>query len=104
MNGGIKVVAVSDGGCCCTEPEIKEVAETRADDEIILFSRVTCPNCKVVAALLDKKGIAYTKLIADENLDLVSAYGVKQAPTLVVIKDGQFTNYKGIEEIKKYLA
>ena len=102
--GEIKVVGISHGTCCCTEPEVKDVPETRGDDGIILFSRVTCPNCKVVAALLDKKGVAYTKLIADENLDLVAEYGVKQAPTLVVIKDGQFTSYRGIEEIKKYLA
>ena len=101
---GIQVVGISHGSCCTTEPTVCEVTGTKAEDGIILFSRVTCPNCKVVAALLDKKGIAYTKLIADENLDLVAAYGVKQAPTLVVIKDGQFTNYKGIEEIKKYLA
>ena len=94
---------------CCGEaaPVADEVISkntTAAEDGILLFARVTCPNCKVVAALMDKKGIGYTKLIAEENLDLVSMYGIRQAPTLTVIKDGEFVNYKGIEEIKGYLA
>ncbi len=85
---------------------VKEEAAANAtsrEDGIILFSRVTCPNCKVVAAMLDKKGIPYQKLIAEENLEAVLAFGVKQAPTLVVIENGTFKSYKGIEEIKGYL-
>jgi ribonucleoside-triphosphate reductase len=73
------------------------------EDSTMLFATATCPNCKVAAALLDKAGIEFTKLIAEEHPDLVKEFGIKQAPTLVVIKDGNYTNYKGVSDIKKYI-
>jgi len=74
-----------------------------AEDNVILFTTATCPNCKVAAALLDKAGVAYTKLIADENAELAREFGLKGAPTLTVIKNGEFTNHKGVSDIKKYI-
>ena len=73
------------------------------DDGVILFTTATCPNCKVAAAQLDKAGVVFTKLIAEEHPELVAAYGIKQAPTLTVIENGKFTNYKGVSDIKKYI-
>jgi ribonucleoside-triphosphate reductase len=72
--------------------------------KVILFSRLTCPNCRVAEGLLSKAGIAYEKLIADENLDLVRAYGVKGAPTLVITDGENHQNFYSVPEIKKYLA
>ena len=69
-----------------------------------LFSRVTCPNCRVVENLLDKASIAYEKLIADEHIEECRAFGVKGAPTLVVTDGEQVATYYGVPEIKKYLA
>ncbi len=68
-----------------------------------LFTTATCPNCKIAAATLDKAGFDYTKLLADENADLAQELGIKQAPTLVVIKDGEATKYTGVSDIKKFL-
>ena len=73
------------------------------EDSVMLFATTTCPNCKVAAALLDKAGVEFTKLIAEEHPDLVKEFSVKQAPTLTVIKDGAYTNYKGVSDIKKYI-
>ena len=70
----------------------------------ILFSRVTCPNCRVAEGLLSKAGVGYEKLIADENVDLCRAYGVKGAPTLVITDGENHVNYYSVPEIKKYLA
>jgi len=90
-------VQVEEAPAVC-EPEL--ASETKA----ILFSRVTCPNCKVAETLLGKAGVAYEKLIADEHTDLCKQYGIKGAPTLV-ISDGQnHVNYYSVQEIKKYLA
>ncbi len=72
--------------------------------QMILFARVTCPNCKVAASLLDKAGVAYEKIIAEENLDKVEQYGVKQAPTLVVTDGKTFEKYAGVADIKAFLA
>ena len=75
-----------------------------ATGKAILFSRVTCRNCRVAENLLGKAGLAYEKLIADENIDLCKAYGVKGAPTLVITDGEQFESHYSVQEIKKYLA
>ena len=78
--------------------------EVAKDAKAILFSRVTCPNCKVAENLLGKAGVAYEKLIADDNKDLCLRYGVKGAPTLVITDGENHVNYYSVPEIKKYLA
>ena len=86
--------------------EIKEVKEqvTAGAGKAILFSRVTCPNCRVAEQLLQKSGIAYEKLIAEENIELCKQYGIKGAPTLVITDGEAFDSYYSVPEIKKYLA
>ena len=69
-----------------------------------LFTTATCPNCKIAKSILDKAGIAYTALLANENVELVNELGVKQAPTLVVVKNGQASKFAGVSDIKKNLA
>ena len=75
-----------------------------SNGKVLLFSRLTCPNCRVAENLLAKAGIAYEKLIAEENVDLCRAYGVKGAPTLVITDGENHVNYYSVPEIKKYLA
>ena len=69
----------------------------------VLFATPTCPNCKIACQYLDKYGVKYEKLYADENEALVEAYGIKQAPTLVVAADdGTVTKYAGAGAIKGF--
>jgi ribonucleoside-triphosphate reductase len=68
-----------------------------------LFTTATCPNCKIVAQILDKAGVSYTKLLANENIELTNAFGVKTAPTLVVVKNGEAEKFVGVSDIKKML-
>ena len=93
--------------------ELKVIAEDKTQAECacapssakaILFSRVTCPNCRVAENLLSKAGVEYEKLIADDNLELCRQYGVKGAPTLVITDGENTVNYYSVPEIKKYLA
>jgi len=70
----------------------------------ILFSRVTCPNCRVAETLLNKAGFPFEKLIADENVELCKQYGIKGAPTLVITDGEAFESHYSVPEIKKYLA
>ncbi len=72
-------------------------------DGYYVFTTATCPNCKMACAILDKAGILYTKLLADENKDLATALEIKQAPTLVVVKGGTAEKYAGVSDIKKFL-
>jgi len=76
----------------------------KAEDGVILFTTATCPNCKIACALLDKAGIAYDKKLAEENADLAKELGIKQAPTLVVVKDGNVEKFAGVSDIKKYIG
>ena len=89
-------------------PEAKVEAtcdcKANASDGIYLFTTATCPNCKIACSLLDKAGVSYNKLLANENKELVESLGVKAAPTLVVIEGGVATKYAGVSDIKKYLG
>ena len=75
-----------------------------ASDGIKLFATTTCPNCKIVAAQMDKMGIPYEKIYGNLEPDKARAYGIKQAPTLVVEKDGEAEKIQGVSDIKKFLA
>ncbi len=86
-------------------PVVEETAAPAAVvGKAILFSRVTCPNCRVAEAQLAKAGVAYEKVIADENLDLCRQYGIKGAPTLVITDGENHVSYYSVPEIKKYIA
>ena len=79
------------------------VAQADCNDGVYLFTTATCPNCKIACSLLDKAGVTYDKLLANEHADLVETFSIKQAPTLVVIKDGLASKYTGVSDIKKWL-
>ncbi len=69
----------------------------------ILFSRATCPNCRVAETLLGKAGFEYEKIIADDNIALAKQYGVKGSPTLVITDGANTEKLYGVPEIKKFL-
>ncbi len=74
-----------------------------AQDGNYLFTTSTCPNCKIACSLLDKAGFPYEKLLANEHADKAEMFGVKQAPTLVIVRNGAFEKYNGVSDIKKML-
>ncbi len=66
-----------------------------------LFTTKTCPNCKIAKEML--KDEPYEVVDAEENLDLVSQYGIMQAPTLIVLHDGVVDKYVNASNIKRYV-
>ncbi|MBR3276185.1 MAG: ribonucleoside triphosphate reductase [Eubacterium sp.] len=72
--------------------------------KVYLFVTATCPNCKAAMMQLDKHGVSYEKMLANEHVDLVNRFGVKQAPSLVIADGDIFEIYRGVSEIKGYLA
>ncbi len=72
------------------------------ENKAILFATPTCPNCKAAAMFLDKAGIGYEKLMANDNPDLVALYEIKQAPTLVIISDGKVEKFANLSNIKAF--
>ena len=77
-----------------TEPEKpgEVVLDGQQEPTALLFTTKSCPNCKAAKAALDKAGVRYTAIDAEESPQLVAKYGVTQAPTLVVPKDGGFNS------------
>ena len=69
----------------------------------MLFVSSTCPNCKLAMNLLDKAGYAYKKVLATENVELTNKYGIRQAPTLVVVQGDEVARYKGVSDIRGML-
>lgn len=77
-------------------------AQKADSDELLLFTTRTCPNCRQAISLLDKAGISYRKVVAEESPDLTTRYGVRQAPTLVYEDQGQAVKLTGVGAIKKF--
>ena len=77
-------------------------AQKADSDELLLFTTRTCPNCRQAISLLDKAGIPYRKVVAEESPDLTTRYGVRQAPTLVYEDQGQAVKLTGVGAIKKF--
>ncbi len=97
--------AVKSEVAAAAEAEAPAAGAASGAANAILFKTPTCPNCKAAGALLDKAGVTYTALDANEERDLVAAYGVKQAPTLVLVgEDGSFEKYRGVSDIKGWLT
>ena len=54
-------------------------------------------------SFLTKAGIAFEKVYADENAALVSEYGVKMAPTLIVQTADGTEKITNVSNIRKYI-
>ena len=88
------------GGCSCEQhEEIKEEGLKKP----LLFTRNGCPNCKTSKMMLDKAGIKYDVVNAEEDKELTLKYGVKKAPTLLVSGENGITSYDNASEIRKYI-
>lgn len=80
----------------------EEAVTAASPKEIILFASATCPNCKMAAMFLDKAGISYKKLLAEENPELAKQYEVTQAPTLIVIDGDKAEKIVNLSNIRSY--
>ena len=88
-----------------TAPVKTNAAPAASDEtELLLFTTKTCPNCKIAKNELEKAGIAYQTMDVSEHLDLVSQYGIQQAPTLIVRHGDQVEKLVNASVIKKFAA
>ena len=72
-------------------------------ERLMLFTTKTCPNCKVANSMLQKAAVDYETIDAEENADLAREYGVRQAPTLVVVHGGQAQKHANVSSIRQYI-
>ena len=68
---------------------------------VYLFTTKTCPNCKIAKQFL--KNEEYQVVDAEEHPELTDAYGIMQAPTLVIVNNGEIQKFVNASNIKKYV-
>ncbi len=71
-------------------------------EQILLFTTKTCPNCRIADAILHQASVPFQKVDAEEHAELVNAYDVRQAPTLVVVHGDEYEKYGNASEIKRF--
>ncbi len=83
--------------------EVKEMKTLEAPDTKIeyLFTTKTCPNCRLVKTFLKDRD--YVEIDAEEHPDLAMQYEVMQAPTYVVIHDGEVEKFSNASNIRKFV-
>ena len=72
-------------------------------NETLLFGTKTCPNCKMAKMLLEKAGVPYKWVDAEENVELTNSYNVRKAPTLLVPNGDQILTFENASNIKGYI-
>jgi len=77
-------------------------ASSPTPSDLMLFATRTCPNCRQAEELLREAGIAYRKVLAEENPDLSVRYGIRQAPTLVADDGTDPVKVVGLGPIRKF--
>ena len=55
---------------------------------MLLFTTATCPKCVMAKKFLNDAKIAYETIVVDEAPELARKFGVRQAPTLLIL-DGE---------------
>ncbi len=98
QNSTLKCKKVNAESCACESNNAK-----KGLDALTIFTTKTCPNCKMAKMMLDKAGIAYTVIDAEDQKDETLAYGVKKAPTLLVPNGNGFDVYDNASKIKEYI-
>ncbi|MBQ2799064.1 MAG: ribonucleoside triphosphate reductase, partial [Ruminiclostridium sp.] len=85
------------------EEKHEETTMKAAEDKLILFATSTCPNCKMAVHFLEKAGIGFEEVIADENPELAKQFDIRQAPTLVRVSDDKFEKIVNLSNIKAFI-
>ncbi len=83
-------------------PESVGSVKALGEERYLLFATRTCPNCKMAERFLTQAGIEYTKVIADEEPEMVERYDIHQAPTLIVETGGDCEQIVNASNIRRF--
>ncbi len=95
------VLGGKHGNACAMKKGVDAPVDA-TDKKLLLFTTKTCPNCRMAKTFLDKSKLSYEVIDAEESADTTHLYGVKQAPTLVVVDGDDVFRYANASEIKKF--
>ena len=81
----------------------EEKASAPKVTKVMLFTSPTCPNCKMAKMMLDKEGIEYEQIDAVSNKETTTAFGITNAPTLLVPNGEAYDAYENASDIRGYI-
>ena len=85
---------------------VEEVVEETCnilEDGIYLFTTATCPNCRMAKNFLAQANVQFKEVLATDNPELTKSLNVTQAPTLVVVREGQVSLIENVSNIRKFI-
>ncbi len=85
---------------------VEEVVEETCnvlEDGIYLFTTATCPNCRMAKNFLSQANVQFKEILATDNPELTKSLNVTQAPTLVVVREGQVNLVENVSNIRKFI-
>ena len=71
-------------------------------ERILLFTTKTCPKCRMAKMFLDGVGVDYETVLVEDNAELALEYGIKEAPTLVLVGDDSVKKIANPSNIKAF--
>ena len=86
------------------DEKAEQTTPVNSDARVMLFTTKTCPNCKIADALLQKANITFEKVDAEENAQLSKEFGIRQAPTLIVMNGEKYDTYTNVSNIKRFIS
>ena len=86
------------------DEKAEQTTPVNSDARVLLFTTKTCPNCKIADALLQKANITFEKVDAEENAQLSKEFGIRQAPTLIVMNGEKYDTYTNVSNIKRFIS
>ena len=89
------------GAAAGRKQEAEGLKENGTEQTLYLFTTSACPNCRVAKEML--AGEEYQVIDAEQNPELVRQYGVRQAPTLVVVDGDSAIKYVNASNIQRYV-
>ena len=84
--------------CEATEEHLKD-----GEYKLILCATKTCPKCAMVTLFLDRAGLTYEKIYAEDNEQFFIDHGIKEAPTLIVVKKDGYEAVANPSNIRKFI-
>ena len=92
----VKPVEEAQEQPACTKQEVAALTK------LTLFTTATCPRCKAIKMMFNKSNVDFDTVDFYENTELVNAYGVTNAPTLIVPTQNGVEIYRGESDIRAF--
>jgi anaerobic ribonucleoside-triphosphate reductase len=97
--------AAETAGSSDAPAAVADTDKAELEPGLYLVATRTCPKCKYAVQLMQRNGIAYHGIFADEHPEIVQRYAIKEAPTMLdVANDGSVRVIAGATDVMKAIS